>query len=401
MGLSGSRIPASHVSYAALLLVGFAMSALAVAPRADAFVYWADDTNDRIGRANNDGTGADNSFITGAHEPCGVAVDAKHIYWGNGVGAHTIGRANLDGSGVNQNSITGLLFPCGPAVNGTHIYWANGATGSSDPNLGSIGRARLDGTEVARPLFGNQSTFVENPCGTAVGGEFLYWANSSSDPRIGRSTIPDPLPVGSFVPDAGTFSACWPSVTASHLYWSVFNFGIARVPLDDPTAELTEVTNASATGGTAIHASRIYWANRQEGTVSRANLDGSSPDLAFIRGAGQARGIAVDSGGPGPGGEGCNALTLGKARKNKKKGTAKLSAEVACAGALELSGKGLKPAEKLASGAGEAKLPIKAKGKKKRKLKKKGKAKVEAEVTFTPTSGAPSSADKKVKLVKK
>jgi hypothetical protein len=98
-------------------------------------------------------------------------------------------------------------------------------------------------------------------------------------------------------------------------------------------------------------------------------------------------------------GGGCD-LTLGNAKKNKKKGTAKLSAEVGCAGALELGGKGLKPAERQASGAGEVNLPVKANGNKK-KLRKKGKAKVEAQVTSTPTSGTPTTEDKKVKLIKK
>lgn len=407
MGRRGSSSADAHprcgLRYQALLLAGLVTLGCAFASRADAFVYWANGGIDgtTIGRANNDGTGVDNNFITGAREPCGVAVDAKHIYWGNGIGAHTIGRANLDGSGVKQDFITGLSFPCGVAVNATHIYWENHATGSSDPNLGSIGRAKLDGTDVQRPLFGNQGNIVNNPCGTAVGGEFVYWANAGSVPTsIGRSLIPDPLPVGSFVNSAGVFGVCWPSVTSSHLYWSVFNLGIARVPLDDPAAELGVVTGASATGGTAIHASRIYWANSVEGTISRANLDGSSPDSAFITGATSPRGLTVDSGAPGAGGN-CNDLALGEATRNKRKGTAKLSAEVPCAGALELGGKGLKPVAKQAPGAGEVELPVKTKGKTKKKLRRKGKAKVEAEVTFTPNGGTPTTEDAKVKLVKK
>ncbi|MGH2961929.1 MAG: hypothetical protein ACRDL3_07030, partial [Solirubrobacterales bacterium] len=64
-------------------------------------------------------------------------------------------------------------------------------------------------------------------------------------------------------------------------------------------------------------------------------------------------------------------------------------------------GKGVKPAEREAGGAGEVKLPVKAKGKKRKKLRQRGKTKVEAEVTFTPDGGAPVTEDKKVKLVKK
>ena len=46
---------------------------------------------------------ANPNFIAGANFPCGVAVNATHIFWGN-LDGDAIGRANLDGSGVNQSS---------------------------------------------------------------------------------------------------------------------------------------------------------------------------------------------------------------------------------------------------------------------------------------------------------
>ena len=71
-----------------------------------------------VGRANLDGTDADGSFITGAPDPEGMAVDFDHIYWANAFDCDyhtdpvsscaggTIARANLDGSGVNQSFVT-------------------------------------------------------------------------------------------------------------------------------------------------------------------------------------------------------------------------------------------------------------------------------------------------------
>ena len=44
-----------------------------------------------------------------------MAVDAEHIYWVNDDNG-TIGRAGLDGSNVNQSFITGAYFPSGVAV---------------------------------------------------------------------------------------------------------------------------------------------------------------------------------------------------------------------------------------------------------------------------------------------
>jgi hypothetical protein len=56
------------------------------------------------------------SFITGLHEPTGVAVDGTHIYWAD-YANNEIGRANLDGTGVNQGFVsTGTNGPYGIAV---------------------------------------------------------------------------------------------------------------------------------------------------------------------------------------------------------------------------------------------------------------------------------------------
>lgn len=96
-----------------------------------------------------------------------------------------------------------------------------------------------------------------------------------------------------------------------------------------------------------------------------------------------------------------NEFTLGKPKRNKKKGTAKLPAEVPGPGTLVLVGKGLKSVTEEVGAAGEVKLPVKPKGKAKGRLEDKGKAKVDPEVTFTPTGGNPNTQDKKFKLIKR
>ncbi|MGH7358949.1 MAG: hypothetical protein ACREJR_09055, partial [Candidatus Rokuibacteriota bacterium] len=92
----------------ALLLAGLAVLSLAFASRAEAFVYWTNNAQSEgttIGRASNDGSGVDQSFIAGLNDPTGVAVDSRHVYWANR-GTNTIGRANIDGSGVDKDFIT-------------------------------------------------------------------------------------------------------------------------------------------------------------------------------------------------------------------------------------------------------------------------------------------------------
>ena len=99
-----------------------------------------------------------------------------------------------------------------------------------------------------------------------------------------------------------------------------------------------------------------------------------------------------------------NALTLGKIKKNKKKGTATLSVKLPqpSVGSLTLKGKGLKTVTTAVTGQSQLKLKIAAKSKKIRKaLKKKGKRKVKVEVTYTPTGNAAATQSRTTKLVKK
>jgi hypothetical protein len=104
-----------------------------------------------------------------------------------------------------------------------------------------------------------------------------------------------------------------------------------------------------------------------------------------------------------------NSFTLGKAKLNKKKGTAILKVSVPNPGTLALGGKGVKPASapeaviaKTVNAPGTVKLVVKAKGKKqKRKLKRKGKVGLKAKITYTPTGGDPATQTKKLKLKRK
>jgi len=72
-------------------------------------IYWTNKFTGTIGRARLDGTGIDESFITGAENLIAVKVHGDHIYWSNvgpgGLGDGPIGRARLDGTKVEQDWI--------------------------------------------------------------------------------------------------------------------------------------------------------------------------------------------------------------------------------------------------------------------------------------------------------
>jgi hypothetical protein len=114
-----------------VLLAALLAVTLTLATRAEAFVYWGafkvegGETIARIARANLNGTGVDQRFITGG-DPESVAVDAEHIYWTNypkgNEGTSTIGRANLDGAGVDQSFITDAGSPVGVAADALRSF---------------------------------------------------------------------------------------------------------------------------------------------------------------------------------------------------------------------------------------------------------------------------------------
>ena len=95
------------------------------------------------------------------------------------------------------------------------------------------------------------------------------------------------------------------------------------------------------------------------------------------------------------------SLKVGKAKLNKRNGTAKLSVGVPGAGTLTASGKGVVKAQRKATGPKTLKLTIKAKGKAKKKLNSTGKAKVKVKLVFKPENGAPVTKTKSIVLKKK
>src|SRR5262249_10748452 len=136
------------------------------------YLYWA------VGGGGPPGHVARMSFADGAVQStfitatsdlnCGVAVNASTIFFNNySIGA--IARANLDGSGIQQTFITGGSNPQQPAVGATHVYWI-------DKNSQSVGRAELSGANV-------QQNFIpakcKEPVGVAVDSTYVYWANTS------------------------------------------------------------------------------------------------------------------------------------------------------------------------------------------------------------------------------
>ncbi len=107
--------------------------------------------------------------------------------------------------------------------------------------------------------------------------------------------------------------------------------------------------------------------------------------------------------GGGGGGDDASDFSFGKVKKNKRKGTAKLTVNVPGPGGLALAKtKVIKADQDLAEAEGMERLSIRPRARAKKKLNSKGKAKVTAEVTYTAADGGtPQTEDKKIRLVKR
>ena len=263
---SALRMAARLVFIASALAVTWGLSM-----PARANVYWTNGSTYTVGIAQLNGTGADQSYISGAKLPYGVAVDSAHIYWANS-NTGTIGRANLDGTGVNQSFIT-ANSPAGVAVDGAHIYWTN----FNAAPTGSIGRANSDGTNVIQ----NFITTVRNPVGVAVDSAHIYWANTSSTKGggIGRANL-DGSGVNQFFISVNPDISNVVGVAAPPSSWAI------------PTVR------PSNTFGVAVDSFYIYWTqvtNKGVATIGRANLDGSGVNPSFIAVTGTYPiGVALD-----------------------------------------------------------------------------------------------------------
>jgi hypothetical protein len=269
-----------------------ALFLLALAPAASAFVYWADSQNQRIGRAENDGSRVDDSFIpsTGAL-PVAVAVDGGHVYWANENG-NSIGRASIDGSAVDNSFITGITHPSGVAVNGSWIFWS-----SLD---GKIGRAALSGASKNAGLVSGLS----EPCGVALDSGHVYWVEDAtgSPAYIARAGFEGGSQQLTYVTIPGTSFPCGVAVNSANIFWSDAGFfgGGTRIGRANTNngggADASFIGDASTPCGVAVSGTQLYWANTETNAIARANTDGTAVNESFIAtGGSQICGVAVDA----------------------------------------------------------------------------------------------------------
>ena len=254
---------------------------------ASAYVYWANGgggLGGTIGRANLDGTGANQSFITGASKPTGVAVDGTHVYWADNATARSGGRTSTARAQPELHH----------RREQARAGWRSTASTSTGPTstARTIGRANLDGTGA------NQSfiTGAEQPVGVAVDGQHVYWANTPRHDRAGepRRHGRQPELHHRRRRDPGGWRSTASTSTGPTEY--------SRTRSGGPTSTARASTRASSPARTPHRgwrstAQHVYWANSggDGTTIGRANLDGTGANQSFITGVIDPWGVAVDA----------------------------------------------------------------------------------------------------------
>ncbi|HEX3362179.1 MAG TPA: hypothetical protein VHS74_14385 [Solirubrobacterales bacterium] len=385
--------------------------AFVFAASAQAYVYWGDPVAGTIGRANNDGSGATDTFIKTGGSPAAIAVNSSSIFWAD-ESSGTIGRANIDGSEVEPNFITGIKEPHGVAVNSSAIFW-------SSLSGNEIGRANLNGTGKNLGLV----TGIGSPCSIAIDSGHIYWGSIE---HIGRAPLAGGSHEAEWIHLSGTFVACAIAVNSANVFFGNTGFlggggkSIGRVGITGAGLDESIIGETEDPCGMTISGTKLYWANEADGTIGVANTDATSVNEELVQtGASKICGVAVDSlysppmppgptsptmpeptqsnptpsgttpvvtapasGPPSPG-----TIRFVKLKPDDKQGTARLSVAVNEAGTVSLTGKGVAKATAKARGAETVTLVVRAAKSKRPTLKKAGRMGAKLAIVFNPDDG--------------
>jgi|GEM_PF-815803 len=419
---------------AGVLTVALAALALFAAPRAEAaYLYWTNHAvgqgeTGTVGRANLDGSGATNSFISAPGVSCGVAADTSHVYWAAGEAAQGhIGRSDLFGGAIDNAFITPTnSFNCGVAVNADSIFFNNHA-------IPSIGRANLDGSGVDQTFVLTGGNNTQHP---AVNSTHLFWTNKGSS-TVGRATL-----AGGNIESTLLTAKCelnGVAVNDQYVYWANDNcasIGRARLTaggVTDIEQDFIPLSVGKGPCGLTVDANHIYWGqwgDETSGAVGRANLDGTGVDEEFIATSGLTCSVAVGSdatpipiSNPNPGfkfkppvrcTKGCKRVlvtfefdaagrVVAQQLMPRKKGKGKPGPRAGAKASARGKAKG-KRAKKLIKRlsqsvqAGTVTLRLKTTGPGKAMVKKTGKLKANVTFTYAPASGDPSAIARTLKV---
>ena len=354
-------------------------------------VYWSN--GNKISYANLDGSGG-NDLATGA-----APVDSAHgttvypalgrIYWTNWhfIGDGSIAFADTSGGGGATVPLFGAATidtPFGLAIDAAagRMYWAN-------DNPGIISVADLDGSDDAD--IDNRGLKMTGPYGIAFDPESgrAYTANFAGNDltylgvdNSGGATVPVTLPIESG-PNSPVLLKS-PRSTSSPAITAIPEVAIVEGRKPGKKGRKGKKFIFTRQVGLGLTCTRGAWApdlvearlyraptsTRIEWTRDGAQIPGADSELFQAKevGAYGCRETAVNTAGAEVRSSAlATFFKVGKAKRNRKKGTARLEVSLPPGGVLRLSGAGIVP-QTVASG--KASVLVKARGKKRKRLRK-------------------------------
>ena len=235
-----------------------------------AYIYWSSYANNKIQRANLDGSNVQNLVTT--NEPEGLSLDITDgkMYWTSANPAK-IQRANLDGSNVQGLVTTGLQDPEGTALDiaGGKMYW-------TDYEAERIQRANLDGSNVQTLVTNIQGLVSPRQIALDVAARKMYWTDSDTD-KVQRANL-DGSNVQDLVTGLGHPVGIALDVTGGKMYWADAGTDkIQRANLDGSNVQ-DLVTGLPAPFSITLDATggKMYWTDVATEKIQCANLDGSN-----------------------------------------------------------------------------------------------------------------------------
>ena len=253
------------------------------------YMYWTDDGNNKIQRANLDGTNIQDLVTTGIEAPESIGLDlaAGKIYWTD-TAADKIQRANLDGTNVEDIPIIGVAAPEGIGLDlaAGKIYW-------SDNGTDKIRRANLDGTNAEDLVV----TDVDYPEGLAldVAAGKIYWTEYEMAKircaNLDGTNAEDVITTGLINPDGIAVDT-----SSGKIYWTDHGTAtISRADSNGTNVEVLVTTGLDNPDGIALDVvdGKMYWTDWETNKIQRANLDGSHVEELITTGLDNPKRVAL------------------------------------------------------------------------------------------------------------
>lgn len=283
-----------------------AVLALASASGASAAIFWVNTDNNSIGAANlgtSHATDVHQLFIRGLGPVAEGVVAGPHnyLYWSDSPNnrisrAHLFYRHGRLHVQVTRNFITGADQPEGVAVYGGYIYWINHDIAAS------IGRANLNGTGVNESFVPSEASSglsdINYATGLTVTASYIYWADTNQN-SIARASTATGGDVQQFI--TGLSAPRGVAVSGPYIYWAndLDNGTIGRANLDGSDVNNDFISGALGPCMLTVSGNYIYWTDSGGGTsgtsVGRARLDGAGVTQHYVNGASGPCGVAVNS----------------------------------------------------------------------------------------------------------